>query len=235
MRIENCSVDCASTSGSAQPALPPRLGRKAWFGVAVASGALLFAMPLAAIPAVTPGGAPPMTVVKSLVDPALEILRDKGEAAEERREKLRGLVDGHFDFPSMARSALGYHWRDLSPSQRSQFTEVFSNFIQDSYLSKIQDYSGQTVQFNRQVMHDDGYSEVLSSVIQPGHKPVPLNYQLKQQGGDWKIYDVTVDNISIVANYRNQFSRIINNRGFNSLLEEVKNKDQQIKASMERQ
>src|ERR1700730_2771139 len=86
----------------------------------------------------------PTDVVKSLVTPALQILGDKATPLKERQDKLRKLVSSDvFDFTAMARSALGVHWRDLNDQQRQEFTQVFTAFLQDSYLSRIQDYSGQ--------------------------------------------------------------------------------------------
>ncbi len=175
----------------------------------------------------------PMAVVKSVVDPALQILADKQSPLHERQEKLRSLVNSNFDFTAMSRSALGYHWRDLNDSQRSDFTRTFTSFIQDSYLTKMNDYSGQEVQFLGQSQPEPGIAEVKSQIRQPGGKqPVQVNYVLRQENGRWLIYDVTVDNISIIANYRNQFNRVINRSGFDTLIADLKSKQEQLAAQL---
>jgi phospholipid transport system substrate-binding protein len=120
------------------------------------------------------GAQDPMMVVKSLVDAALRILAYKQTPLRERQEKLRALVNNNFDFGAMSRSALGYHWSGLSDSQRKDFTPVFTTFIQDSYLNKIQDYSGQQVQFLGESQPDPGYAEVKSQMVQPGRQPIQL-------------------------------------------------------------
>jgi phospholipid transport system substrate-binding protein len=170
----------------------------------------------------------PMDVVKGLVTPALQILGDKSTPLKERQEKLRNLVgSSNFDFTAMARSALGLHWKDLNDQQRDDFTKTFTSFLQDSYLSRIQDYSGQQVNYLGVSDIDAGRSEVKTTIDQAGGKaPIQVNYMLRQDGGKWLIYDVTVDNISIAANYRNQFNRVINNSGFDTLLADLKHKQQ---------
>jgi phospholipid transport system substrate-binding protein len=170
----------------------------------------------------------PMDVVKGLVGPALQILGDKSTPLKERQEKLRGLVSSsNFDFTAMARSALGLHWKDINDSQREEFTKTFTAFLQDSYLSRIQEYSGQAVNYLGASDLDAGRSEVKTTIEQAGGKaPIQVNYMLRQENGKWLIYDVTVDNISIAANYRNQFNRVINNQGFDTLLADLKRKQQ---------
>jgi phospholipid transport system substrate-binding protein len=174
----------------------------------------------------------PMEVVKSLVTPALQILGDKTTPLKERQEKLRNLANTSFDFTAMSRSALGYHWKSLNDQQKKDFVQTFSSFIEDSYLSKIQDYTGFDVQFTGESQPDPGVAQVKSSIIQPGKQPVPVNYMLRQASGKWLVYDVTVDNISIIANYRNQFNRVMNNKGFDTLLSDLKSKQAQLEAQL---
>jgi phospholipid transport system substrate-binding protein len=142
------------------------------------------------------------------------------------------LLEQHFDFADMARITLGYHWRELNVTQRSEFVKLFTAFIENAYLSKIQDYSGQDVAVLGQNSEGEGFSRVRSQIIQPGKQPIKVDYLLRELDGDWKIYDVTVDAISIVANYRNQFNRVINDQGFDKLMADMRAKQQQLQASM---
>src|SRR5262249_47448004 len=153
----------------------------------------------------------------------------------ERQQKLRAIVDANFDFAEMSRSALGPHWRDLTDAQRQEFSQVFKTFIEDSYLSKINEFSAQKVDFVRATSEGGGqYAQVFTNVEQQGSSNLAINYRLLKEGGtgDWKVYDVTVDNISIIANYRNQFNRIINNKGYNTLVTDLKNKQAALAASL---
>ncbi len=122
----------------------------------------------------------------------------------------------------MAKSALGYHWKQITPAQQQEFTTAFVAFIEDSYLSKINDYKGQQVTFLRATNDGPQYAQVNTDIVQPTGDPIHVNYRLLQNGSAWKIYDVTVDAISIIANYRNQFNRVMNNQGYDILISDLK-------------
>jgi len=169
----------------------------------------------------------PTEVVKALVNPALQILNDKTTPLKDRQQKLRDLVSADvFDYTAMTRSALGMHWKDINDQQRQDVTQTFTAFLRDSYISRIQDFSVQSVNFLGESDIGNGNTEVKTTIEQPGGQPVQVNYSLRQVSGKWLIYDVAVDNISIAANYRNQFNRVINNQGFDTLLADLKRKQQ---------
>jgi phospholipid transport system substrate-binding protein len=170
----------------------------------------------------------PKTITQTMVNRALQIMGNKSTPIAQRRHQLVEVVENDFDFTEMSRSALGYHWRSLLPEQRTQFTQLFTAFIEDAYLSKIQDYAGQKVEFLGQTSLGQGYTQINTSIVQAGKSTILVNYLLLQKAGTWKIYDVTVDAISIVANYRNQFNRVINDKGFDVLMADLKAKQQEL-------
>jgi phospholipid transport system substrate-binding protein len=175
----------------------------------------------------------PMSVVKTTVNQALQVLQDKSAPLAQRQDKLRQIVAQTFDFTEMAKSALGYHWKEITPAQQQEFTNAFIAFIEDSYLSKINDYRGQVVNFLR-VSNEGGaqYAQVATDIVQPKGDAIHVNYRLLQEGGTWKIYDVTVDAISIIANYRNQFNRVMNSKGYDTLIADLKAKQAALAASL---
>ena len=156
----------------------------------------------------------------------------------QRREKLRKLAGTYFDFPTMARSALGYHWRALDNSQRAEFTTVFTAFIQDAYLSKLenstvakirQESKAATVTFQGETFDGAEYAQVNSQVGLPEQRdPLQVNYVMHRNAEQWRIYDITIDSISIIGNYRNQFNRVINNDGFPQLVAALRQKTGQL-------
>ncbi len=174
----------------------------------------------------------PMSVVKTTVNQALEVLRDRSTPLAQRQDKLRQIVAATFDFKEMAKSALGYHWKELTPAQQEEFTNAFVAFIEDSYLSKINDYSGQQVNFLRVTNDGPQYAQVNTDIVEPKGEPIHVNYRLLQENGTWKIYDVTVDAISIIANYRNQFNRVMNSKGYATLIADLKAKQAALAASL---
>ena len=178
-------------------------------------------------------GGEPMTVVKSTVNEVVGVLNDKQTSRDARHRKLISLVSDHFDFSDMARSALGYHWRELSEDQRQRFVPLFTAFMQDAYLNKLDGYAGQTIEFLNETPNGAGYAEVNTRVIQTnGDPPIRVRYLLKRSGDEWKVYDVTVDDISITANYRAQFNRVITNQGFDALINTMRAKQSELSASL---
>ena len=197
-------------------------------------GAMLVATALA-IPLRAAAAAPdPMTIVKATVDKFVGILTDPALKANpgDRRQKLKDTAAERFDFTEMGRSALGVHWRDLSEQQRKDFVDLFTRFVEAAYTSRLESYSGQRIDFVKEANDGPDYSQVNTNIIQPNADPIGLDYRLKLEGDDWKIYDVTVDNISIVANYRNQFNRVINNQGFDTLMDNMRAKQEGLDTSI---
>jgi len=177
-------------------------------------------------------GSTPLGVAQSMVSRAIAIMANKAVPVTQRRRDLRAAIESSFDFTEMSRSALGYNWRTITPAQRTDFAQLFTAFIEDAYLSKIQDYSGQQVQFSGQTPLGPGYTQIDSTLVQPGKNAIAVNYLLLQKNGSWKIYDVTVDAISIISNYRNQFNRVINEKGFNQLIADLRAKQQQLASQL---
>jgi phospholipid transport system substrate-binding protein len=174
----------------------------------------------------------PQNVVQTTVNQSLEVLRDTQTPLAARQDHLRQIVSSTFDFTEMAKSALGYHWKQITPDQQREFTAAFVAFIEDSYLSKINDYRGQDVQFLKATNDGPEYAQVNTDIVKNGKDPIHVNYRLVQEGSTWKIYDVTVDEISIIANYRNQFNRVMNNQGYQTLISDLKSKQAALAASL---
>jgi phospholipid transport system substrate-binding protein len=128
----------------------------------------------------------------------------------------------------MARSALGTHWRTLSPAQRRQFVPLFENYVMDTYLSRLQTTTVEAARKGLQdkVTYDDpDDAKVHGQVNMPQlTEPLKVDYALHKAGGGWKLYDIAVDNVSTMASYRDQFNKTINERGFDTLVNELKTK-----------
>jgi phospholipid transport system substrate-binding protein len=179
-------------------------------------------------------GGDPNSMVKSTVGQVLGVLQDKSLPQDARQRKVLDIVTDRFDFADMARSSLGYNWKSLSPAQQNQFVPLFTAFMDDAYLNKVNAYSGQQVQYLGQTAAEGDTAEVRTLVLptNSSDQPIRINYLVKQVGGDWKVYDVTIDDISITANYRNQFNRMINERGFDGLMSAMREKQQHLRQSI---
>ncbi len=183
------------------------------------------------------GAAPqtPMAVVQSVLNQATSILQAPGLSVEKRREALRDLAQAHLDFDNMARSALGDHWRDLSDSQRRQYVRLFTAFIEDAYLNKIQGFVRLTFQYVRETMDGPARAEVQTLVLQTDEEPIRLDFELEREGPGWKVYDVSIDSVSMVSNYRGQFNRVIDNQGFDALMNILQAKQKELASLLGRE
>jgi phospholipid transport system substrate-binding protein len=200
-----------------------------FFGLILTATTMLLSLCPIAQGSTTAGDA--TSLVKGTVGQVLEVLSDKQMSQELRQQKVIEIVAGRFDFTDMARSSLGYNWKKLSLAQQEQFVPLFTSFMEDAYLDKIDSYSGQKVQFVGENAMEANTAEVKSVVqaVDSSDQPIQINYLVKQTEGDWKVYDVTVDEISITANYRNQFTRMIDQQGFDGLMSAMRKKEQELR------
>jgi phospholipid transport system substrate-binding protein len=173
----------------------------------------------------------PMAAVKETVKQVLAIVKDPSykSAGSERRQKLREVIAPRFDFSDMARSAMGYHWRTLSQAQRDEYSRLFIGLLEASYMGKIEGYQGQKIEYVKETQDGDT-AQVNTKIIPSGGDAISVNYRLKQSDGTWKVYDVIIDQISLVGNYRNQFNRVMNERGYDKLISALKQKQQALDA-----
>ena len=204
---------------------PSALGRA--FAAAVCAILLM-----AAIAATACAADDPMTAVKTTVDQALTVLRDKQTPTAQRQQKLRDIVSASFDFTAMSQSAMGYYWKQITPDQQQEFQKVFITFIENSYLAKINEFISGDVKYLSAQPTGSQFSMVKTTVIMPNTGPISLDFRLLNLNGQWQVYDVLVDGISILNNYRNQFNRIMSSKGYDTLIRDLKSKEASLAASM---
>jgi len=140
----------------------------------------------------------------------------------ERRQKLRELINPKFNFGEMSKRSLGANWNDLTPQEQSEFTQVFSELLARTYLSKIETVKpGMVTVESEQV--EAPRAVVKTKVVSKGDT-FPIDYKLLLQNNSWQVYDVVIENIGLVANYRNEFSGIIRKEKFSGLMERLRKK-----------
>ena len=169
----------------------------------------------------------PTEQVRSTVDQVLVILQDpslKPESKQkERREQLRRVIFARFDFAEMARRSLGAEWRRRTAAEQQEFIKIFTDLLQDTYIGTIESYNGDKVGYNRE-LQDQENAEVQTTLTTKGDTSYSINYRLRLAGNDWKVYDVVIENISIVNNYRSQFHRLITKSSYEELVRNMKEK-----------
>jgi phospholipid transport system substrate-binding protein len=158
-------------------------------------------------------------VVSTLDSPAM-----KGEAkAAERRAAVRQIANEIFDFGEIARRSLGRYWQPLSEAQRAEFVGLFGDLLERSYISKIELYGGEKIVYSGERMDGD-LAIVSTKILTKNGTEVPIDYRLFRRGDSWKVYDVNIEGISLVSNYRTQFNKIIQSSGYNTLVDRMKSK-----------
>jgi phospholipid transport system substrate-binding protein len=170
---------------------------------------------------------PPIEVVKQVIGKALDILNDPayaGPAQKQHRYHLvKQIVDRHFDYREMAKRSLGATWRRLGAGQRQEFVGLFAELLEASYADKIDRYA-RRVRIDYTGQDQDGdYAEVRTVVVRPNDR-IPISYRLLNQSGTWKVYDVVIEGVSLVSNYRSQFARVIRESSYTELVRRLRTK-----------
>ena len=184
---------------------------------------------LGAAPAVA--GAP-LDQLRLQVDRVLKVLEDpelKKEArSKDRRVAVRKIANDIFDFTETAKRSLGRHWLARTPAEQSEFVLLFSDLLERSYLSKIELYGGEKIQYVSDAIEGGDQAKVQTKIVTRGTSEIPIEYRMHKKGDRWLVYDVIIEGVSLVANYRTQFNKIIQTSSFQELVKKMKTKQEEL-------
>lgn len=170
--------------------------------------------------------------VKKTVDSVVHIVTDpemkKKSNETKRRSSIKTAISAIFDSQEMSKRTLARHWRDRTPVEQKQFTELFADLLENSYVSKIESYNDEKILYTKEAI-DGGYAEVKSKVVTARNDEYTLDYRLHKQGDKWMVYDVVIEGVSLVSNYRTQFNKIINSEGYAGLVKKLQAKNDELK------
>ncbi|HKK13579.1 MAG TPA: ABC transporter substrate-binding protein [Gammaproteobacteria bacterium] len=176
------------------------------------------------LPAAADTGQSPEALVHQTSQRMLAALSDNKAQIQQDPAKLYGLIKDivlpHFDFQRMSRWALGLYWRRATPDQRRRFVDEFRTLLVRTYGKALEQYSDQSVEYLP--LHRDSDARdvtVRTRVRQSGGPPIPINYSMEKTADGWKVYDVTVDGVSLVSNYRSTFSSQVRQQGLDGLID----------------
>ena len=171
----------------------------------------------------------PTDAVKAAVDRVISVLNNpklKGPAHEkERRAQIRQAVFEVWDFREMAKRSLAQYWRERTEAQKKEFTDLFSDLLERSYINRIESYSGEKIIWDKEIV-DPPYATVDSHFLTKRREEIPVDYKLLDENGKWKVYDMVIENVSLVNNYRTQFNKIIRQSSYDDLVKKMKNKQE---------
>jgi phospholipid transport system substrate-binding protein len=141
----------------------------------------------------------------------------------ERKKAIRKAVDERFDWEEMSRRSLGTHWRARTPEERKNFVHLFGELLERTYLDRVEGYSGEKVHYLNERL-DGEYAEVDVKIVTAQNTEVPVKYRLRQKGNDWLVYDINIAGVSLVNNYRVQFSSVLAKSSFEDLVKQLEKK-----------
>ena len=180
---------------------------------------------LACVVARSAAAGPLTEQLRESIDSAFKVASDpelKKEArSEDRRRMLRQVFDRIFDFPEMSRRSLGRHWQERTPDEREEFIVVFGDLLESAYISKIESYSGEAIRYLGEVVNGD-QAVVKTRIVTKQGSEIPVDYPMVQTGSRWRVYDVSIDGVSLIANYRSQFNSVIARSGYPELISKLK-------------
>jgi len=171
--------------------------------------------------------------VRRTVNDIIKIVSDKEMKKNANEQKRRGAIkkalSGIFDHQEMAKRSLGKHWNQRTPAERKQFVDLFASLLENSYASKIESYNNEKVVYTREMVDGD-HAEVKSKIINQKQDEFTVDYRLLKEGsGKWMVYDVVIEGVSLVSNYRTQFNKIITANGYPELVKKLQTKSNEIK------
>ena len=174
---------------------------------------------------------PPADEIKRTVDEVVRIVADKDMKKNEtkRRQALKKSISNIFDYAEMAKRSMGKHWNARTPAEKKVFVDLFATLLENSYAGKIESYNNEKIIYIKDLVDGD-YAEVKSKVVTANRDEFTLDYRLLKQNNKWMVYDVIIEGVSLVSNYRSQFNKIITANGYDKLVKKLQSKNEELKA-----
>lgn len=170
----------------------------------------------------------PSARIEETVKQVLTVLKDNSLDTEGRRDRVKQIVRKRFDYDSMSQVILGKNWRMATKPQREQFITLFRELLEQTYYSAIDSYDNQTVRMGRERVKEDRAN--VQTFIVAANKELAVSYKMRFRNDDWYAYDVAVEGVSLVSNYRTSFNNLINQKGMEGLLTELAEKVARLKS-----
>ncbi len=164
-----------------------------------------------------------LQVIETHVNRILDVLRNPGESKVAKKERIWPIIDEIFDYTELSRLSLANYWRAFNPEQRKQFIVLFRQLLGRAYMDRILEYKDEEVVFGKEIKLSEKTVEIQSKIMTRTGS-VPIDYRMISEKGQWKVYDVVVEGVSLVSNYRSQFRDILANKTPEILLDILRKK-----------
>jgi phospholipid transport system substrate-binding protein len=172
----------------------------------------------------------PTAQLRVTLDKIVEVLRNKELSQDAILDQVNVMVRDKFDFEAMSQRTLGIHWRNATPKQRARFIELFSQLLEDTYRIRIRNYTYQNERVEYIGEQVQGTRGQVDTIV-VANKDIPVSYRVRLKGNEWLVYDVIVEEVSLVNNYRSSYNEIIRKEGFEGLLTRLEEKIRELDAA----
>ena len=170
---------------------------------------------------------PPTDTVREYTDAVQKVLEDPALRKEDRRASVRKIAAEAFDVNESARRALGPHWQQRTPAEREEFVQLFGELLERTYIAQIDLYSGERLRFTEEKLDGD-LAIVRAKLVTKQGTEVPVEARMNRKGERWLIYDVAIENVSLISNYRSQFDRIIRQNSYPELVKRLRSRGEML-------
>jgi phospholipid transport system substrate-binding protein len=167
----------------------------------------------------------PRALIQRTIDQVLAILRDPKKSVSQRRPELEAIARDRFDFDTMSRLVLATNWKKLTPAQQTEFVDEFTRFLANDYGARIERYEQEQVEITGERPEARGDFTIKTRIVGGKNDGALVDYRMRQKDGNWKIIDVVIEGISLVANYRDQFREVAGNGGPTVVIDKLKEKN----------
>lgn len=168
----------------------------------------------------------PMDQARTTVDEVMAILKEPALEKAVRREKLSTAIRARFDFGEMSQRILAVNWKTASAEQREQFIKTFSDLLERNYIGRIEAYTDEKIDFVKERIQ--GNRAAVDTLIITKNTEIPISYRMVEENGQWMVYDVVIESVSFVNNYRSSYGEILKKDGFDGLLAQMSKKLAQL-------
>lgn len=167
-------------------------------------------------------GTSPTDDIRASVDAIIAILNNEKLDHAGKRSEITTVVYKRFDFRAMSQRTLATNWKNTTDEEKTRFVDLFSKLIENSYVGKLDSYTNEKVNYTGEKV--DGKKAVVETIIITTSADIPVNYRVYQKGSQWLIYDVIIEGVSLISNYRSSYQEIMKNEGFDGLLTKMQAK-----------
>jgi len=171
----------------------------------------------------------PIDEVRTSVDAVLAILDDEQLNYEDKRTQISEIVKERFDFRAMSQRTLATNWKKTTDEEKEKFVELFSQLIENSYVGKIESYTNERVDYPGEKVN--GRKAVVETLIITASADIPVDYRLYHKGDQWLVYDVIIEGVSLISNYRSSYQEIMKKEGFDGLLAKMQSKIDELSST----